>query len=264
MTENLPALIAVIIIVCIALVALGIVLWRSRHAAPPHAAVMNELARAQTAAAVARDYGGKAFDTLEALLAEARAVTVAVPTVHHLTVAEPCLRAGVACLIEKPLAKDVAAIFHLDQRLQVAQLHGGGLALNNLSRHAEFFGGRVFAFGVDDRDCLCCNVRLPSGDSLPWSHVPGQLRCARQLRGCLYSFIKMLLIWEYPESRDYCRISRFVAAPTLAVTAIASAPQKVTRKAPAVMFAPPTRAANPPSNARMASEAPETNGIRRS
>ena len=51
MTENLPALIAVIIIVCIALVALGIVLWRSRHAAPPHAAVMNELARAQTDAA---------------------------------------------------------------------------------------------------------------------------------------------------------------------------------------------------------------------
>ncbi|MFZ0423030.1 MAG: DNA recombination protein RmuC [Xanthobacteraceae bacterium] len=50
MTENLSALSA-IIIGCIALAALGIVLWRSRNAAHPHAAVMNDLARAQTDAA---------------------------------------------------------------------------------------------------------------------------------------------------------------------------------------------------------------------
>jgi DNA recombination protein RmuC len=50
MSDNLTALIA-IFIGCVALLALGIVLWRSRHAAHPHAAVMNELARAQTDAA---------------------------------------------------------------------------------------------------------------------------------------------------------------------------------------------------------------------
>ena len=33
------------------------------------------------------------------------AVTVAVPTVHHHAAAEPLLRRGVACLIEKPLAR---------------------------------------------------------------------------------------------------------------------------------------------------------------
>jgi predicted dehydrogenase len=35
------------------------------------------------------------------------AVTIAVPTVFHGEVAEPLMRAGVSCLIEKPLAKDV-------------------------------------------------------------------------------------------------------------------------------------------------------------
>jgi len=64
--------------------------------------------RFENAVAVANEYGAKAYATLEELLPRVRAATIAVPTVHHLAVAEPCLRAGVACLIEKPLAKDVA------------------------------------------------------------------------------------------------------------------------------------------------------------
>ena len=48
------------------------------------------------------------------------------------------------------------------------------------------------------------------------------------------------------------------SAPTPAVIAIASAPQNVTRIAPAVTPAPPTRAANPPRSARKNSEVPET------
>ncbi len=45
-----------------------------------------------------------------------------------------------------------------------------------------------------------------------------------------------------------------------AVTAIASAPQNVTRIAPIVAPAPPTRAANPPNRARNAKDVPETGG----
>src|ERR1019366_757640 len=52
------------------------------------------------------------------------------------------------------------------------------------------------------------------------------------------------------------------SAPTPAVTAMASAPQNVTRRAPAVMPAPPVWAANPPSSARNAKEVPATSGIR--
>ena len=48
------------------------------------------------------------------------------------------------------------------------------------------------------------------------------------------------------------------SAPTPAVIAIASAPQNVTRVAPAATPAPPTCAANPPRSARKKSENPET------
>src|SRR3954470_3911353 len=50
-------------------------------------------------------------------------------------------------------------------------------------------------------------------------------------------------------------------APTPAVRAMASAPQKVTRRAPAAMGAPPTRAATAPSIARNTSVAHATAGI---
>ena len=46
------------------------------------------------------------------------------------------------------------------------------------------------------------------------------------------------------------------------VSAMAIAPQKVTRSAPTLTLAPPARAAYPPRNARATSEAPETRGIR--
>jgi hypothetical protein len=47
-------------------------------------------------------------------------------------------------------------------------------------------------------------------------------------------------------------------APTPAVSAMASAPQKVTRTIDFHKGAPPTRAATPPSKARNKSELPET------
>src|SRR2546423_4903329 len=56
----------------------------------------------------AKEFNTRSFASLEELTAEAKAVTIATPTQYHAASAEPCLRAGVACLIEKPLARDVA------------------------------------------------------------------------------------------------------------------------------------------------------------
>ena len=50
--------------------------------------------------------------------------------------------------------------------------------------------------------------------------------------------------------------------PTPAVSAMASAPQNVTRIAPLTILAPPTRAASPPRSARNTSEVAETRGIK--
>jgi predicted dehydrogenase len=59
------------------------------------------------ARAAVAEYGGEVFDDIESLAERVAAVTVAVPTNAHAAVAEPFLRRRVACLIEKPLAKDV-------------------------------------------------------------------------------------------------------------------------------------------------------------
>jgi len=58
--------------------------------------------------AIADQYNCKSLESVEQLLeAGVDAVSIAVPTTHHRAVAEPLLNAGVACLIEKPLAGDV-------------------------------------------------------------------------------------------------------------------------------------------------------------
>jgi predicted dehydrogenase len=61
-----------------------------------------------TAAAVARDFACSAFDSLEDLLGGCAAVSIAVPTSLHLSVAAICLARRIPCLIEKPLAASVA------------------------------------------------------------------------------------------------------------------------------------------------------------
>lgn len=60
------------------------------------------------AAEAAEQYGTTAAASLDELLDKVKAVTIAVPTKKHLETAEPFLRRGIACLIEKPLAADVA------------------------------------------------------------------------------------------------------------------------------------------------------------
>ncbi|MGD0387409.1 MAG: Gfo/Idh/MocA family oxidoreductase [Tepidisphaeraceae bacterium] len=63
---------------------------------------------AEKAAAVADEFGAPAPKSLEELLANVDAVTIAAPTKVHLSIAQECLTRKIACLIEKPLAKDVA------------------------------------------------------------------------------------------------------------------------------------------------------------
>ncbi|HJN80743.1 MAG TPA: Gfo/Idh/MocA family oxidoreductase, partial [Phycisphaerales bacterium] len=66
------------------------------------------------AADIVEEWGGQAFGAIDDLLAAGvDAVTIATPTIHHRAAAEQLLAAGVACLIEKPLAptaEDAAAI----------------------------------------------------------------------------------------------------------------------------------------------------------
>lgn len=59
---------------------------------------------ADRAEAAARAHGGEAMTAATALIGRVDAVTVATPAVTHAAVAGPLLRAGIPCLIEKPLA----------------------------------------------------------------------------------------------------------------------------------------------------------------
>jgi predicted dehydrogenase len=70
--------------------------------------------------AVAREFGCKAFGSVEQMLvthSEVQAASVAVPTVLHLEVAHSLMEAGVDVLIEKPLA---ASLSEADELIRVA------------------------------------------------------------------------------------------------------------------------------------------------
>jgi predicted dehydrogenase len=83
-------------------------------------------------------FGAPAFsDSLE-LLGRVDAVTVAVPTVAHLDVGLPFLQAGVATLIEKPIAPSVA---DADRLVEAAERGGAMLATG----HTERFNPAVAA-----------------------------------------------------------------------------------------------------------------------
>lgn len=58
------------------------------------------------AASAAAEFSTQAFSRVDELLPLVQGVTIATPTSAHLASAEPFLRRGIACLIEKPLAGD--------------------------------------------------------------------------------------------------------------------------------------------------------------
>jgi predicted dehydrogenase len=60
------------------------------------------------AQAVATQYNCRIYSSIEELIKDVKAVTIATPTEHHLAMAKPCLLAGVGCMVEKPLARNSA------------------------------------------------------------------------------------------------------------------------------------------------------------
>ena len=63
----------------------------------------------ERANAIAQEWGGRAFSSVQELIDHGiDAVTIATPTFTHRAIVEPLLEAGIACLVEKPLAPDVA------------------------------------------------------------------------------------------------------------------------------------------------------------
>lgn len=79
----------------------------------------------------AEQYKTTAIGSLDELAGQVKAVTIAVPTQYHLTTAEPLLKRGIACLIEKPLAKDSAE----GQRIaDLARQHNAVVQVGHIER----------------------------------------------------------------------------------------------------------------------------------
>jgi predicted dehydrogenase len=88
----------------------------------------------ERADAVAREFGCRGFGSIEQLLrthSEVQAASVAVPTVHHLSVARALMEAGVDVLIEKPLATSAA---EADELVALAHRHGRVAQAGHLER----------------------------------------------------------------------------------------------------------------------------------
>ena len=83
------------------------------------------------AAAVAKQFNCKAFESIEQMVKEVKAVTIATPTTTHEAMATPFIKAGVACLIEKPLAKDVEECQRL---VDLAKKHGAAVQVGHVER----------------------------------------------------------------------------------------------------------------------------------
>ena len=110
--------------------------WGEKHARVYHALPEAQLAGIYDqdfarAAAVAAQYGCRAFDTAEELLAACEAVSVATPTVAHLAAVEKALGAGCHVLAEKPMAATVA---EADAMIVLATRAGRTLQVGQVER----------------------------------------------------------------------------------------------------------------------------------
>ncbi len=94
------------------------------------------------AAAISAKHGCAALPSAEALPRDIDAVSVAVPTESHAAVAVPLLRRGVACLVEKPFAANLA-----DGEAMLAAAAEGKAAL--ATGHIERFNPAVAAIERD-------------------------------------------------------------------------------------------------------------------
>jgi predicted dehydrogenase len=87
-------------------------------------------ANPDAAGAAADEFGCRAASGIDELLPQVKAVSIAVPTRFHADTAEACIRRGVACLVEKPLAKDVEGRRIAD----AARRHGVTVQVGHIER----------------------------------------------------------------------------------------------------------------------------------
>jgi predicted dehydrogenase len=165
------------------------------HVGEHHARLYRELPDAELvavcdtdaarAAAIAAREGAEAATDFRGLLGKVEAVSIAVPTVHHHTVARAFLEAGADVLVEKPIAENlqeaealVATARGAGRILQVGHVerfNGGVRALHSLVREPGFiechrlgpFAGRgtdvdvVRDLMIHDIDVILSLVRSP-------------------------------------------------------------------------------------------------------
>ena len=114
----------------------GVGVWGEKHArvygAIPEAELIGVYDRShERAEAAVAQFGGRVFETPEAMLAECEAVSVATPTVAHLEAAERALAAGCHVLVEKPMAVTVA---EADAMMHAAERAGRNLQIGQVER----------------------------------------------------------------------------------------------------------------------------------
>lgn len=90
----------------------------------------------QQAAAVAQKCGTRAFPSVDALVGQVDAVSVAAPTVAHHGVAATFLQAGTPVLVEKPVCRTVA---EADDLIALAEAAGVPLQVGHIERFNPAF-----------------------------------------------------------------------------------------------------------------------------
>ncbi len=90
------------------------------------------------AAKRAEDHGATIFDDPRELADRLEVAVVAAPTIHHAELGVPLLERGVHCLVEKPIAPDLA---EADRLLEAAARSGAVLGVG----HVEFYNPAVQA-----------------------------------------------------------------------------------------------------------------------
>ncbi len=128
----------------------------ARHLAAMHGVRLVGVfdADAARAAEVAAEFGCRAFTSCTELLAQVKAVTVAVPTPLHHAVGLECLNHGVSVLMEKPLA---VTLEEADDLIAAATRNGVVLAVGHIER---FNRAMRAARGVLDSPAYIESVRL--------------------------------------------------------------------------------------------------------
>lgn len=86
----------------------------------------------ERAEALAKAVGGRSAATVGEVIGKVDAAVLAVPTTMHTVLGVPLLKAGVSCLVEKPLALDIKGA---DELIDAAASSGAVLAVGHVERH---------------------------------------------------------------------------------------------------------------------------------